>query len=60
MDIDRNVGGTEHGLLQEGLIGMVRVNGGRALPLLDPKVFVSRGLLRSCLSAEAGGVRLGA
>jgi CheY-like chemotaxis protein/chemotaxis signal transduction protein len=45
-EIDRHVGGAEHGLLQEGLIGMLRVSGNRALPLLDPKVFISRGLLR--------------
>ncbi|WP_224367675.1 response regulator [Hyalangium versicolor] len=60
-EIDRNVGGAEHGLLQEGLIGMVRVIGGRALPLLDPKVFVSRGLLRDLPEMlRQGGVRLGA
>jgi CheY-like chemotaxis protein/chemotaxis signal transduction protein len=46
-DIDRRqkVGGAEHGLLQEGLVGMLRTQG-RALPILDPKVFLSRGLLR--------------
>ncbi|NPC74187.1 response regulator [Corallococcus exiguus] len=46
-DIDRRekVGGAEHGLLQEGLVGMLRA-GGRALPILDPKVFITRGLLR--------------
>jgi CheY-like chemotaxis protein/chemotaxis signal transduction protein len=45
-EIERHVGGAQHGLLQEGLIGMLRVGGNRALPLLDPKVFISRGLLR--------------
>ncbi|MDY7232051.1 chemotaxis protein CheW [Hyalangium rubrum] len=45
-EIDRRVGGAEHGLLKEGLMGMLRVGNGRALPLLDPKVFISRGLLR--------------
>jgi hypothetical protein len=45
-EIERHVGGAQHGLLQEGLIGMLRVTGNRALPLLDPKVFISRGLLR--------------
>jgi CheY-like chemotaxis protein/chemotaxis signal transduction protein len=60
-DIDRRVGGAEHGLLREGLIGMLRVNGGHALPLLDPKVFVSRGLLRELPEMlRQGGVRLGA
>jgi CheY-like chemotaxis protein len=46
-DIDRRerVGGAEHGLLRQGLIGMLRA-GGRALPILDPKVFIARGLLR--------------
>ncbi|MBU8896238.1 chemotaxis protein CheW [Corallococcus sp. H22C18031201] len=46
-DIDRRetVGGADHGLLREGLIGMLRV-GGRNQPILDPKVFIARGLLR--------------
>lgn len=46
-DVDRRerVGGAEHGPLREALIGMLRA-GGRALPILDPKVFVARGLLR--------------
>jgi CheY-like chemotaxis protein len=60
-DIDRNVGGAEHGLLREGLIGMVHVTGGGALPLLDPKVFLSRGLLRELPELlRQGGVRLDA
>lgn len=60
-DIDRHVGGAEHGLLQEGLVGMLRVFGGAALPLLDPKVFISRGLLRELPELlKQGGVRLGA
>ncbi|MFL5348883.1 MAG: response regulator [Hyalangium sp.] len=60
-EIDRNVGGAEHGLLQEGLVGMVRIFGGSALPLLDPKVFISRGLLRELPELlKQGGVRLGA
>jgi CheY-like chemotaxis protein len=60
-EIDRNVGGAEHGLLQEGLIGMLRVTGGGALPLLDPKVFISRGLLRELPELlKQGGVRLDA
>lgn len=45
-EIDRRLGGLEHGLLKDGLIGMLRVGNGRTLPLLDPKVFVARGLLR--------------
>ncbi|ADO74466.1 response regulator [Stigmatella aurantiaca] len=45
-DIDRRLGGVEHGLLKEGLIGMLRVGGGRTLPLLDPRVFVARELLK--------------
>jgi chemotaxis signal transduction protein len=59
LDIDRNVGGADHGLLREGLMGMLRVSGGGALPLLDPKVFLSRGLLKE-LPELLGGVRLGA
>jgi CheY-like chemotaxis protein len=39
------LGGTDHGPLREGLVGMLRA-GGRALPILDPRVFVARGLLR--------------
>jgi CheY-like chemotaxis protein/chemotaxis signal transduction protein len=39
------LGGTDHGHLREGLVGMLRANG-RALPILDPRVFVARGLLR--------------
>ena len=58
-DIDRNLGGADHGLLREGLMGMLRVIGGGALPLLDPKVFLSRGLLKE-LPELLGGVRLGA
>lgn len=45
-EIDRRLGGLEHGLLKDGLVGMLRVGNGRTLPLLDPKVFVARGLLR--------------
>jgi CheY-like chemotaxis protein len=59
-DIDRNVGGAEHGLLKEGLVGMLRVPGARALPLLDPRVFISRGLLRDLPEMLRQGVRLGA
>jgi CheY-like chemotaxis protein len=59
LDIDRNLGGADHGLLREGLVGMLRVSGGGALPLLDPKVFLSRGLLKE-LPELLGGVRLGA
>ncbi len=46
-DVERReqLGGADHGLLREGLIGMLRA-GGRALPILDPRVFVARGLLR--------------
>jgi len=46
-DVDRRerVGGADHGPLREGLLGMLRA-GGRALPILDPKVFIARGLLR--------------
>ncbi|MBN1209379.1 MAG: response regulator [Myxococcaceae bacterium] len=59
-DIDRNVGGAEHGLLKEGLVGMLRVPSARALPLLDPRVFISRGLLRDLPEMLRQGVRLGA
>ncbi|MCE9671926.1 response regulator [Myxococcus stipitatus] len=46
-DIDRRerVGGADHGPLREGLIGMLRA-GGRMLPILEPRVFVARGMLR--------------
>ncbi|MCY1020357.1 response regulator [Pyxidicoccus sp. MSG2] len=46
-DVERRerVGGADHGPLREGLIGMLR-SAGRALPILDPKVFIARGLLR--------------
>jgi len=60
-EIDRHVGGADHGLLKEGLIGMLRVGGHRALPLLDPKVFISRGLLRELPTMlRQGGVGQGA
>ena len=60
-EIDRHVGGADHGLLKEGLIGMLRVGGNRALPLLDPKVFISRGLLRELpVMLRQGGVGQGA
>jgi CheY-like chemotaxis protein/chemotaxis signal transduction protein len=60
-EIDRNVGGADHGLLKDGLIGMLRVGGHRALPLLDPKVFISRGLLRELPTMlRQGGVGHGA
>lgn len=58
-DIDRRerVGGADHGPLREGLIGMLR-SGGHLLPILDPRVFVARGLLRELPrmveAAEAG------
>lgn len=46
-DVERReqLGGADHGLLRDGLVGMLRANG-RALPILDPRVFVARGLLR--------------
>jgi CheY-like chemotaxis protein/chemotaxis signal transduction protein len=60
-EIDRHVGGADHGLLKEGLIGMLRVGGHRALPLLDPKLFISRGLLRELPTMlRQGGVGQGA
>ncbi|QDE70902.1 MULTISPECIES: response regulator [Myxococcus] len=58
-DIDRRerVGGADHGPLRDGLIGMLR-SGGRSLPILDPRVFIARGLLRELPAmleaAEAG------
>jgi CheY-like chemotaxis protein/chemotaxis signal transduction protein len=59
-DIERRerLGGVEHGQLREGLLGMLRV-GDRAVPIFDPKVFVSRTLLREATdmlrpSAEVG------
>lgn len=58
-DVDRRerVGGSEHGLLNEALIGMVRL-GGRTLPILEPKAFIARGLLQELPAllrpAEAG------
>ncbi|SEL74431.1 CheW-like domain-containing protein [Stigmatella aurantiaca] len=60
-DIDRRLGGVEHGLLKEGLIGMLRVGGGRTLPLLDPRVFVARELLKDLSTLlKPGGVGQGA
>lgn len=46
-EIDRRerLGGAEHGPLAEALIGMVRVSG-RALPILEPRAFLARGLLQ--------------
>ncbi len=57
-DIDRRekVGGAEHGPLHQALIGLVHV-AGRALPILDPKAFIARGLLQELpvlLRPEAG------
>ncbi len=60
-DIERRLGGAEHGLLKDGLIGMLRVGQGRALPLLDPRVFIARGLLRELPEMlRQGGVGQGA
>lgn len=56
-DIERRVGGAEHGLLKDALVGMARVDG-RALPILEPRAFIARGTLRELpellRSSEAG------
>jgi CheY-like chemotaxis protein len=49
------LGGSEHGPLREGLVAMVRTSQGASRPVLDPQVFVSRGLLRELPRLVGGG-----